>query len=352
MNKITHSGGKMRFKAFTLAEVLITLAIIGVVAAMTIPTLIANYQERAWNTSAEVFERKLEEALKEMNIQQTLAGYSDTINFVNELSKYLKITKICNKNDLLSCFEDKVIWGTEQEEVDMSKIKSASHFGQDKWNTETVGVQFANGVSGIIAYNPECKQNPFSNQITGTSCLAILYDTNGFKQPNTSSKDLRSINVSGLGKGCYAELDNLCIMAEAFVPTPVTYNECEQLKTEGYPIPNCGYEEDYWAGGVKQCTDMGGRLPTKSELSQMANYVYNTTGLENKLYQVSGLTLDQTKFKELGLKSEVWSSDEYNFKEYVGKGAYSRYFYPTFTSGTYSGRENKNDSSYTILCIK
>ena len=31
-----------RRTAFTLAEVLITLAIIGVVAAMTIPTLIAN----------------------------------------------------------------------------------------------------------------------------------------------------------------------------------------------------------------------------------------------------------------------------------------------------------------------
>ncbi len=36
----------MTKKAFTLAEVLITLAIIGVVAAMTIPTLISNYQEK------------------------------------------------------------------------------------------------------------------------------------------------------------------------------------------------------------------------------------------------------------------------------------------------------------------
>ena len=34
-------------KAFTLAEVLITLGIIGVVAAMTLPTLITNYQKRA-----------------------------------------------------------------------------------------------------------------------------------------------------------------------------------------------------------------------------------------------------------------------------------------------------------------
>ena len=32
--------------AFTLAEVLITLAIIGVVAVMTIPTLISDYQEK------------------------------------------------------------------------------------------------------------------------------------------------------------------------------------------------------------------------------------------------------------------------------------------------------------------
>ena len=34
--------------AFTLAEVLITLGIIGVVAAMTMPTLIANYQKKVW----------------------------------------------------------------------------------------------------------------------------------------------------------------------------------------------------------------------------------------------------------------------------------------------------------------
>lgn len=35
-------------KAFTLAEVLITLGIVGVVAAITIPTLIAGYQKKKW----------------------------------------------------------------------------------------------------------------------------------------------------------------------------------------------------------------------------------------------------------------------------------------------------------------
>lgn len=33
-------------KGFTLAEVLITLGIIGVVAALTMPSIIANYQKR------------------------------------------------------------------------------------------------------------------------------------------------------------------------------------------------------------------------------------------------------------------------------------------------------------------
>ena len=37
-------------QAFTLAEVLITLGIIGVVAAMTIPTLVSKYEKKVWIT--------------------------------------------------------------------------------------------------------------------------------------------------------------------------------------------------------------------------------------------------------------------------------------------------------------
>ena len=35
-----------KFQAFTLAEVLITIAIIGIVAAMTLPSVIANYKKK------------------------------------------------------------------------------------------------------------------------------------------------------------------------------------------------------------------------------------------------------------------------------------------------------------------
>ena len=76
----THVGvfDNCRRCAFTLAEVLITLGIIGIVAAMTIPTLIQDYNTRVWNTSATVFNRKLEEALKTMNLLTQVQSLMDS----------------------------------------------------------------------------------------------------------------------------------------------------------------------------------------------------------------------------------------------------------------------------------
>ena len=266
---------------FTLAEVLITLAIIGIVAALTIPTLIQNYQERAWNTASQVFQRKLGEALKIMNVQGTLAGYTTTEAFVDELSKHIKITRICDKNTITTCFAGKVIWGDE--EVDMRDIKKAKHFGQDDWGTDLVGAQFANGVNGVIAYNPDCRQNQFSNDVItvgengiSTDCLAILYDVDGFKNPNTADKDINNLNVDKLANllKCSIKLsDDTCFTAP-FIPTSVTKAECEQLIAGGYPIKECYQNYDSWAGAVKACHDRGSRLPSDTELMKLAEELY------------------------------------------------------------------------------
>lgn len=60
---------KVKLRAFTLAEVLITLGIIGVVAAITIPTLITNHQKRQTVV-------KLQRAISVMNQAYRLA-YDD-----------------------------------------------------------------------------------------------------------------------------------------------------------------------------------------------------------------------------------------------------------------------------------
>ena len=335
----------MKKTGFTLAEVLITLGIIGVVAALTIPTLVSNYKQRAWDTAANVFEKKLEESLKTMNTQQTLAGYSNTSDFVNELSKHFKITRVCKNDDLLTCFEDKVMWGAgdaDPEEVDMANIKTASNFGQEDWDTDIIGVQFANGTTGLVAYNPDCTQNPYSNQVTGTSCLALLYDTDGFKTPNTSGKDLRSINVSKLGRTCAFELGGTCFGAP-FTPTPLTKAECEAEK-DSLGIKRCYHENDYWAGAVKACGGTG-KMPTLAQVAEIANYVYNTSGISAK-GDASNLTLDHDKAVELGFNGYgfyVWSGEEYS-----GSGAYTRGFGSTNTHWSNYGR---NDSGQQAVCL-
>ena len=323
---------------------LITLGVLGIVAALTIPTLVSNYKQRAWDTAATVFERKLEESLKTMNTQQSLAGYSNTLDFVNELSKHFKITKICQNNDLMSCFEDKVIWGDE--EVDMTNVKNASHFGQDDWDTDIIGVQLANGTTGLVAYNPDCKQNPYSNQVTGTSCLAILYDTDGFKNPNTQQKDLRSLNVLSLGgKNCAFEIAGTCYTAP-FKPEPITKAECEQLKGD-LGIKACYYDADYWAGAVKACGGVS-KMPTASQLAEIAKYVYNTSGISAS-GTTSGLTLDYDKVAELGFTVTPGSS----FRVWPGDGsggnrACYRYFLSTSTSWYVSYRD---DSDPQAVCL-
>ncbi|MFI3301278.1 MAG: type II secretion system protein, partial [Candidatus Gastranaerophilales bacterium] len=86
-NLIRKTGG------FTLAEVLITLGIIGVVAAMTMPNLMNNLQSEALSKKKLLFDSRLEEAMNQMRFHEKLTGYSTTEDFVDELSKYLKINE-------------------------------------------------------------------------------------------------------------------------------------------------------------------------------------------------------------------------------------------------------------------
>ena len=345
----------MKKIGFTLAEVLITLAIIGIVAALTIPTLVQNFQTRAWNTASEVFQRKLGEALRVMNVQGTLAGYTTTEAFVDELSKHIKITRICDNDDITTCFADTVIWGDE--EVDMSKVKKAKNFGQNDWDTNTVAVQFANGVNGIIAYNPDCRQNQFSNDVItvgengiSTDCLAILYDVDGFKNPNTQQKDLRGLNVTSLGgSNCAIELSDGTCFTAPFYPTAVTKAECEQLVADGYPIKECYYESDYWAGAVKTCKDMGSSLPSLEQLDQLARDLYPGITLSSTLYEHSYGTRDNDLAVSMGFitspDSSFWlcSSEEHN-----NNAAYQRGFSSTYTGRYYISR---NQSALQAVCL-
>ena len=70
-----------KLKGFTLAEVLVTLGIIGVVASITMPTLVQNYQKKAFATQLHKVYNELNQAgLSFLNSKNALrmseAGFS------------------------------------------------------------------------------------------------------------------------------------------------------------------------------------------------------------------------------------------------------------------------------------
>ena len=86
-------------KAFTLAEVLITLGIIGIVAAMTMPVLIGNYQQQVIETKLKRVYSVMNQAIKLSEVDNGDAKYWPMtlrpIEFYNKYYKnYLKVTGI------------------------------------------------------------------------------------------------------------------------------------------------------------------------------------------------------------------------------------------------------------------
>lgn len=316
-------------KAFTLAEVLITLAIIGIVAVLALPPVIKNYNDRAWSTAQSVFEKRLEVATRQMNTEEKLAGYSSTMDFVNELKKYIKITRVCDNDNITKCFTNEVIANADEDPVDMSTIKDAECFGLD-WGTDTVAVQFANGVNAVIAYNPNTTQEPYNNQFAATaSSMAILYDVSGNKNPNTVGKDISNINVTKLGKEeavvcLIPELaDKMCI-TQVLAPgsySPMSLEDCNKQKDD-LGIEACYDDNDYWAGAIKTCGGVN-NLISGDQAKDLAIYLLGTDDLSSRFEWVGNDSVCNNPFKwdpdkaTLFLKAsssndriDLWTNDE------------------------------------------
>ena len=89
-----------RKSAFTLAEILITLGIIGIVAAMTIPTLMTKYAKQRTETQLKAFYSRINQTLKmsaaengdiDGLIEQRTYSYDDQVEFLKQyIFPYMK----------------------------------------------------------------------------------------------------------------------------------------------------------------------------------------------------------------------------------------------------------------------
>ena len=315
--------------AFTLAEVLITITIIGVVAAMTIPNLLTDINQRKYNSASGNFQRKLGEALRVMNGQNMLKGHATTMSFVNELGKNFKIVKICSKVE--DCFPAKFS-NSSDTVITTSTLKDASALGQN-YGTETVGVQFVNGVRAIIAYNPKYttqnngdvvafdKDDKNKTVSMRTNVLSIIFDVSE-DDNNKISEDIFTKNTSFGGN------DGPCVQIGTYCVKDFGTDYKAIACTEGVNTKYCGDKpsgntNDFWAGAQKKCEVEEMRLPSLDELKNIYGY----------------LTTDEYK-GSLSVTGNYWSSSEFNA---------TIAYYLDFSSGNTS--YNGKSSQHGVLCL-
>ena len=338
--------------AFTLAEVLITLGIIGIVAALTLPAFISNVQGRIQAKRVENINQKLSKVTDKMAVQSGLIGYPDTMAFVQEMKKHMSIAKVCDNSHLSEC------WGTTEVDVgkdkpwEIAKTKTAKtlKIGEpDNW-ADTVGIVTADGTPMILSYDKECnfdvnntglQFDKSSGKSNSLKCLSGVFDWNGGAKPNKLGDDVITLGMaSGLGSSCAFEVGSTCYTAP-FKPTPMTKAECEAAVAEGkLGIKYCRHEQDYWAGAVKQCGGVS-KMPTMAQLGELASQMYVGNPSIGAKEDKRNIQFDSNSStaKALGLTPYfyLWSGEEDSSDFAYGRGfnTTGSLWSPNYRNGSY-----------------
>jgi prepilin-type N-terminal cleavage/methylation domain-containing protein len=191
---------KLKF-GFTLAEVLISLLIIGVVASIVIPGLINNTRDKEISTAISKARANLYQAT--LMIKSENAGTLAGVDFGTELSKKLKTVSNCNVTGKTNC------WHASNVVRIKNKPGEANTFTYTLGATTeafiTTDGSFYRIPDGIIAC--DIPDNPAG----GTSCYkdykysdgycgSYYVDINGAKGPNIRGKDVRYFRLWSNGK--------------------------------------------------------------------------------------------------------------------------------------------------------
>ena len=173
--KRTYSPHK--FFAFTLAEVLITLGIIGVVAALTIPTLISNHQKKVYVTQLKKSVNTLTNGFKLILADNGVDKLSDT-NFMHHISHVAHA-------DILDTYINKYFNVTHSEFLtyDSRSYKLIEGAHEYNYSLYCYMMKLPDGSEVCIDGNVYHAK------------VQVYIDTNGYgRLPNTSGLDFFSVN--------------------------------------------------------------------------------------------------------------------------------------------------------------
>ena len=257
--------------AFTMAEILLSLTIIGVVAAITLPSLTGNINERTWNTQRKALYARFSQAIALMpalNGYGTLRETTDSAGSIsiedtaaetfvtNGLAKVLKINNICDSDHLEDCGITTSLTNAVGSKIstpakvsDLFTLNTSVGFVDDAGNnvsyshldTKAAAFETANGESILAFYNPTCSGFEVaaggSIWVPDKVCANFIYDLNGNKGPNTFGKDIGLITAFYPTDSVVAAPVPYLRTADLNVAWHVAASSCKNLDSE-YRTPN------------------------------------------------------------------------------------------------------------------
>ncbi len=212
--------GKVCKVAFTLAEVLITLGIIGVVASLTLPSVIANYKEKVLVTQVQKAYSEMQNALKLYSAQNNCSDIS-CISNTNQTSVELADRLYEQFQGAKKCAQSSYSMRRMCKAITV-KCRAPYYSNGVTAGCDTISPDFvsANGVAYNVIQIPECPRiveqvvtdndgfivtdengQPKKKQITLTNCALVYFDANGVeKGPNQFGADIYRFDLDYDGR--------------------------------------------------------------------------------------------------------------------------------------------------------
>lgn len=174
--------------AFTLAEVLITLLIIGVVASLTIPAIIAETEKAETAAQVKKYQSVISQAVMNIKIEygsilaSPLNSNENHSSGWNALKKYLNLTKDCGTATGGTCWANEMyLYLNGQNDRDFNNVGSTGRgITQD-------GASIYYVAKAYCTYNRSMTN---SGPLYNSNCAIISVDVNGYKPPNRLGRDV------------------------------------------------------------------------------------------------------------------------------------------------------------------
>ena len=194
-----------RRAAFTLAEVLITLGIIGIVAAMTIPTLITKYQKKEFATRLSKTYSTLSQAVQRAQVDYgdvSSWGYQATHGTIMSVDEFYN----GGQEALCTAYAQKYFMPYLRVVKDYGFGRMLEMLGYESWELKNGNyfvqqpsdyayvIELSNGVVVFFSFNYGRIEGDDDN--LKISDPNIFVDVNGISKPNVMGRDIYLFTLS------------------------------------------------------------------------------------------------------------------------------------------------------------